>query len=288
MTASDFLKFRGCLQPGLDAGMRAILKERAERMDIAVAAGRRASVPRAAAQLRGSTGPSGLGVSGGTTAPWLRRPHGLAAAAGAERRAWAFTRRRISSAPRRGCESPSPLQSLGPLVLRYLQAYGPATSETRRPGLASRISTRPLRPSATSSSPSRVQAASRCYDLPDAPRPDADTPAPIRFIPEWDSVIVTRADERVVAKADRPRVFLPGLRVAALVLVDGFAAAVESHRHSEEGAAHSRVLQDLAGSRAQGGRGRRPRAPALCRARRGVVRCEGYEGMTILLLLASS
>ena len=62
------------------------------------------------------------------------------------------------------------------------------------------------------------------YDLPDAPRPAGDTPAPVRFIPEWDSVVVTRADERVVAKADRPRVFLPGLRIAALVLVDGFAA----------------------------------------------------------------
>jgi hypothetical protein len=46
----------------------------------------------------------------------------------------------------------------------------------------------------------------------------------VRFLPEWDSVIVTRADERVVKKADRPRVFLPGLRVAALVLVDGLAA----------------------------------------------------------------
>jgi hypothetical protein len=63
------------------------------------------------------------------------------------------------------------------------------------------------------------------YDLPDAPRPDGDTPAPVRFLPEWDGAIVTRADERVVAKADRPRVFLPGLRVAALVLVDGLAAA---------------------------------------------------------------
>ena len=43
MTAADFLKFRGCLQPSLDAGMRAILKERADALDIPVAAGRRAS-----------------------------------------------------------------------------------------------------------------------------------------------------------------------------------------------------------------------------------------------------
>ena len=50
-------------------------------------------------------------------------------------------------------------------------------------------------------------------------------PAPIRFLPEWDSAVVTRGDERIVAKGNRPRVFLSGLRVAALVLVDGFAAA---------------------------------------------------------------
>jgi hypothetical protein len=62
------------------------------------------------------------------------------------------------------------------------------------------------------------------YDLPDAPRPEGETPAPVRFLPEWDSMIVTRADERFVSKALRPRVFLPGLRVAAIVLVDGVAA----------------------------------------------------------------
>ncbi len=62
------------------------------------------------------------------------------------------------------------------------------------------------------------------FDLPNAPRPDADVPAPVRLIPEYDNVITTRADERFVAKADRPRVFLSALRIAATVLVDGFVA----------------------------------------------------------------
>ena len=46
----------------------------------------------------------------------------------------------------------------------------------------------------------------------------------MRLIPEYDNVITTRADERFVAKADRPRVFLSALRIAATVLVDGFVA----------------------------------------------------------------
>ena len=61
-------------------------------------------------------------------------------------------------------------------------------------------------------------------DLPDAPRPDADTPAPIRFVPDYDSMIVARADERFVARSHRPHVFLSALRIAATVLVDGFVA----------------------------------------------------------------
>jgi hypothetical protein len=121
--------------------------------------------------------------------------------------------------------SPAACATPDALVLRYLRALGPATVRDAEAwlglgGLApvfDRLSKKLTVVGGTARAP--------LYDLPDAPRPDADTPAPVRFLPEWDSVIVTRADERLVAKADRPRVFLPGLRVAALVLVDGFAAA---------------------------------------------------------------
>ena len=114
--------------------------------------------------------------------------------------------------------------SLDALVLRYLAAYGPATARDAQAwlgvgGLDAVIEK--LSPKLTRIDMGKGKPL---YDLPDAPRPDADTPAPVRFLPEWDSTIVTRADERFVAKAQRPRVFLPGLRVAALVLVDGVAA----------------------------------------------------------------
>jgi hypothetical protein len=61
------------------------------------------------------------------------------------------------------------------------------------------------------------------FDLPDAPLPDGDTAAPPRFLPDYDNVLLAHLDRsRVVADAFRAQVFLPGLRVAATFLVDGF------------------------------------------------------------------
>jgi hypothetical protein len=43
-------------------------------------------------------------------------------------------------------------------------------------------------------------------------------------VADYDNLITTRADERFVAKRHRSKVFLPGLRIAATLLVDGFVA----------------------------------------------------------------
>lgn len=114
-----------------------------------------------------------------------------------------------------------------PLILRYLAAYGPATaadvqawSGLSRQAVAEAIAR--LRPRLHAL---RGEQKRELLDLLDAPRPDPDVPAPVRFIPEYDNLITARADERFVARACRPRIFLPGLRIAATVLVDGLAAA---------------------------------------------------------------
>lgn len=61
-------------------------------------------------------------------------------------------------------------------------------------------------------------------DLPDAPRPDEDTPAPVRLLPEFDNLLLSYADRtRVMAEEHRKRLFgvkngvFPGT-----FLVDGF------------------------------------------------------------------
>jgi hypothetical protein len=47
----------------------------------------------------------------------------------------------------------------------------------------------------------------------------------VRFLPEFDNLVMAHQDRaRFVPSAYRSRVYLPGLRVAATVLVDGFVA----------------------------------------------------------------
>ncbi len=227
MTAADFLKFRACLQPSLDAGMRAILKERADSLDLpALLAVARAYLgqPHNFEQARDhlvAKFPRGderaMGYAARMGVPLVQVP---------STDAWAFDAQAAFvnaetwlKKPVADCSRTGPARAAVPAGLWPGHREGRAGVDS-----ACGTSTGLCQPWLEARDAARSVGKPR-YDLPDAPRPDADTPAPVRFIPEWDSVIVTRADERVVAKADRPRVFLPGLRIAALVLVDGLAAA---------------------------------------------------------------
>ena len=63
------------------------------------------------------------------------------------------------------------------------------------------------------------------FDLPGAPRPDEETPAPARFLPEFDSMLLAHADRtRVITDEHRKSLATKNLRVKATFLVDGFAA----------------------------------------------------------------
>jgi hypothetical protein len=60
------------------------------------------------------------------------------------------------------------------------------------------------------------------FDLPRAPRPDADVPAPPRFLPEFDSLLLAHDDRsRLIAPEHRGRVVTKNLRVRATFLWDG-------------------------------------------------------------------
>jgi hypothetical protein len=108
------------------------------------------------------------------------------------------------------------------LVRRYLAAYGPAATADLRAwsGLAGL-------PAAVAAVRGelvtfRDERGRELLDLPDAPRPDPDTPAPVRFLPAFDNAILGYDDRsRIIDTAHR------GLSVAGerVVLVDGRVAA---------------------------------------------------------------
>jgi hypothetical protein len=72
--------------------------------------------------------------------------------------------------------------------------------------------------------PFRDERGRELLDLPDAPRPPEDTPAPVRFLPEYDNVLLSHADRsRFQAAGDLGGAVGPARGTA---LVDGVVQAV--------------------------------------------------------------
>lgn len=127
-----------------------------------------------------------------------------------------------------GHELPSRDDGAERLVRSYLAAFGPATQEDLlrfagvrvgdiRPGLE-RVDVRRF----------RDERGRVLLDLPRAPLPDADAPAPIRFLPKWDSALLAYAPPertRILPEQFRSRVIKKNGDVVPTILVDGFVAA---------------------------------------------------------------
>jgi len=113
------------------------------------------------------------------------------------------------------------------LVMRYLSAFGPASIADFQ-AWSGLKSAKPWFDKVQDRLSMFQDAKKRVlYDLPGAPRPAEDTPAPVRFIAEFDNLILAHADRsRIVSDEHRPRIVTKNLLVLGTFLVDGFVAGI--------------------------------------------------------------
>jgi hypothetical protein len=114
----------------------------------------------------------------------------------------------------------------GTVVLRYLAAFGPASvmdvqawSGVRQ----LRSAMEELRPQLLAF---RDESGRELFDLPGAPRPDPATPAPVRFLADFDNLLLGHADRsRFIGASEREALtYRQEGPIPGTLLVDGFAA----------------------------------------------------------------
>ena len=228
MTAKDYLLLRPALQPALTRALNSFFGKRAKGLDIdrlVAAAQEYLKEPRTFGELGAllseiepGRDPAALAYAARTYLQMVQVPSGGSRWGYSNRppyvTAGSWLRRSVS-----GSEDPRGL------VLRYLAAFGPATVKDVQTWsglvrLKGRIE--------EMKSELRVfhdERGNELLDLPGMPLPEdlADLPAPPRFVPEYDNLVLGHADRtRVVPGEYRSSIFLSAARVRATFLVDGF------------------------------------------------------------------
>jgi hypothetical protein len=217
VTVRDCLRLRPVFQPMIAAGVEAAGLDVHE----IVAAGRailedqplsRIELGRRLAERFGGHDPIALASIVVWSVPLLQvPPRGIWGRKGSP--TWApiesWLGKKLSAAPK-----------LDALVFRYLNAFGPATVADAH-GWSRLNRLRPvferLRPKLKTY---RDEHNRELFDVAERSLPDPDTPAPPRFLPDFDNVLIGHADRSRVFLDDRNRII-----GTPTVLIDGFVRA---------------------------------------------------------------
>ena len=240
VTAEDFVSFRPLVQPLMERGLAGPRPTRAggrnlDGVDLSELAQVAAALLGETALTRGQLAgrlasrwpdhdPASLAYAATHLLPLVQvPPRGLWGSAGQATfvlaAAWLDGQ---SLAPPDPARASDPAAAVEQLVLRYLAAYGPASVAdiqiwsglSRLREVTERLGAR-LR---TFAGPDGGQL----LDLPDAPRPGPDVPAPPRFLPAYDNLLLSFAERSRVIPHRRPVPLPPGNGASSgTLLVDG-------------------------------------------------------------------
>jgi hypothetical protein len=227
----DYLRYRATLQAMLLAAASGNLRGQLDGLDVdaTLAATRELleEAPRTQSELRAllharfpQVSDRALGLIARCGAPMVMRPVD---------HPWSFPRDSafVLASQMLGAE-PDAEERPKELIRRCLAAFGPASATDVRtwcglPGIAQTLEA--MRDELVVFRLGRREL----FDLPDAPRPGPDAEAPVRFLPEFDNLLLSHADRtRVIADEHRPFVYSKNLRVKASFLVDGRVAGTWS------------------------------------------------------------
>ncbi|MDQ8043917.1 MAG: winged helix DNA-binding domain-containing protein [Solirubrobacteraceae bacterium] len=135
--------------------------------------------------------------------------------------------------------SPMPMEDV---VRRYLGAFGPATVRDLQQWCGLTRLKAVVEGIADELEVFEGPGGERLYDLPDAPRPDGDAPAPVRILPEFDNLLVSHADRtRMISDERRKAMSTLNGMVPGTVLVDGVVAAL-AKTQKVKGVARLRIM----------------------------------------------
>jgi DNA glycosylase AlkZ-like len=131
-----------------------------------------------------------------------------------------------------GPEDASEIEGVRHLVRAYLRAFGPATWKDISAWAGVPVGALKEAAADLPLVTYRDEGGGLLLDLPHAPLPDPDTPAPVRFLPHWDASLLAHARRAgILPEAYRTRVFSTRNPFSVgTVLVDGRVVAAWSTR----------------------------------------------------------
>ncbi len=245
VSARDCLPLRQLLQPVIDRGLRGTFGKQLAGVDAAAlaAAGRALveSEPMTFSQLGQALAgrwpdhpPAALAQGVRAFVPLVQvPPRAVWGQAGQSRHTSAeqWLEQPVPAGEAGGATAGEPARAavlgLADLVTRYLGAFGPATVRDVQAwsGLTGlKAVMEQLRPSLVTF---RDEQGAELFDLPGAPRPGGEVPAPVRLVAEFDNLVLSHANRsRVISAEHAKRLYGINGVFPGPVLIDGFVSGM--------------------------------------------------------------